>query len=241
MAEMTSAIKFAFSTAWKLFSSHAASRLQNGDVAEETLRQFIMDEFNKLHEHLNALRRKELVAATAFLKAGYTLIANSPEAAKGEFKNAREQAVTAFGVVADVEDKLLSIKILIIATVHEFVDDEETAKTLVLTYIGWMNSIPDVVRICEVTFERSHRLKRLTGMGKRLKVLKSLASINQSSYEFITRLDPNFDDPWPLIYWNTSSIHPVHHLKGLANDEVGLDDLDHVVSLFRCDSGTYFV
>eukprot|EP00112_Aurelia_sp_Birch-Aquarium-sp1_P019202 Seg4703.1 transcript_id=Seg4703.1/GoldUCD/mRNA.D3Y31 product="hypothetical protein" protein_id=Seg4703.1/GoldUCD/D3Y31 len=196
MAEM-SAIKFTFGIAWKLFSSKAASKLKQGDVAEEQLRQLIMDEFKKLQEHLIALRRQELVAAIALLETGYTLVAYDPHThtARGEFHEARNRAVTAFGVVADIEDKLLSIKILILATVHEFVDEKQTAKTLVLKYVRWMNSIPEVVKICEVTFEKSHWINRLTGDDKRLKVLTSLACINRSSYEFIVGLDPRFDDP----------------------------------------------
>ena len=241
MAEMTSAIKFAFGIAWKLVSSKAASRLHQGDIAEERLRQLIMDEFSKLHEHLNALRRQELVAAIAFLETGYSLIAEDPLTAKGEFQKARDRAVTAFGVVADVEDKLLSIKILILATVHDFVDEKQTAKTLVLKYVGWMNSIPEVVKICKVTFEKSRWINRLTGDDKRLKVLKSLACINQSSFEFIKGLDPGFDDPWPLVDWSESKIHPVHHLKGLTTDDVNLDDLQDIVSLFRGERGTSFV
>ena len=241
MSEMTNAIKFAFGIAWKLFSSKAASQLQQGDVAEERLRQLIMDEFSKLHEHLNALRRKELLAAIALLETGYSLIDEDPLTAKGEFQKARDCAVTAFGVVADVEDKLLSIKILILATVHGFVDEKQTATTLVLKYVGWMNSIPEVVKICEVTFEKSRWINRLTGDDKRLQVLKSLACINQSSFEFITGLDPGFDEPWPLVDWSKSKIHPVHHLKGLTTSDVDLDDLQDIVSLFRGERGTSFV
>ena len=55
---------------WKLFAPRAASQLEKGDVTTERLRQMLLSEFNKIHESLNALRRKELVAAVAFLETG---------------------------------------------------------------------------------------------------------------------------------------------------------------------------
>ena len=47
--------------AWKLFAPRTSAALKDGDVSE----------FQKIHEHLNALRRKELVAAVAFLETGF--------------------------------------------------------------------------------------------------------------------------------------------------------------------------
>ena len=58
---------------WKLFAPYAAQKLQNGDVSEEKLRQLLLSEFSKIHESLNALRRKELVAAVAFMETGWVL------------------------------------------------------------------------------------------------------------------------------------------------------------------------
>ena len=55
---------------WKLFAPYAAQKLENGDVSEEKLRQLLLSEFSKIHESLNALRRKELVAAVAFMETG---------------------------------------------------------------------------------------------------------------------------------------------------------------------------
>ena len=57
--------------AWKLFAPRTAAALKDGDVAEEKIRQLLLSEFQKIHEHLNALRRKELVAAVAFLETGF--------------------------------------------------------------------------------------------------------------------------------------------------------------------------
>ena len=57
--------------AWKLFAPRTAAVLKDGDVAEEKIRQLLLSEFQKIHEHLNALRRKELVAAVAFLETGF--------------------------------------------------------------------------------------------------------------------------------------------------------------------------
>ena len=59
---------------WKLFAPYAAQKLQNGDVSEEKLRQLLLSEFSKIHESLNALRRKELVAAVAFMETGWVLL-----------------------------------------------------------------------------------------------------------------------------------------------------------------------
>lgn len=69
MAEMIVA-RVTLKLAWQLFAPMTANMLEQGDVSEEKMRQMLLSEFTKIHEHLNALRRKELVAAIAFLETG---------------------------------------------------------------------------------------------------------------------------------------------------------------------------
>ena len=64
------AAKLTIGLVWKLFAPVAAQKLQYGDVSEEKIRQLLLSEFTKIHESLNALRRKELVAAIAFMETG---------------------------------------------------------------------------------------------------------------------------------------------------------------------------
>eukprot|EP00112_Aurelia_sp_Birch-Aquarium-sp1_P007660 Seg1837.2 transcript_id=Seg1837.2/GoldUCD/mRNA.D3Y31 product="Myosin heavy chain kinase B" protein_id=Seg1837.2/GoldUCD/D3Y31 len=222
MAEMV-AIKLALGIAWKLFAPKTASKFEHGDIAEEKLRQLLLNEFQKLHEHLNALRRKELVAAVSFLETGYDLVTKDPHTAKEEFRKARDAALMAFGVVPEVIDKLLSTKILVLSTIHEFSDNAETAKTLVMKYVGRMNSLPEVVKICQVTFDTASTMKSkflgLTGKAARNDALKSLADINYSAFEFVTGLYPDFDEPWPRAVWDASNIHPVYDLVLLRTSQ----------------------
>ena len=64
------AAKLTIGLVWKLFAPYAANKLEHGDISEEKLRQLLLSEFTKIHESLNALRRKELVAAVAFMETG---------------------------------------------------------------------------------------------------------------------------------------------------------------------------
>jgi len=64
------AAKITIGIVWKLFAPYTASMLEQGDVSEEKIRQLLLSEFSKIHESLNALRRKELVAAIAFMETG---------------------------------------------------------------------------------------------------------------------------------------------------------------------------
>ena len=69
MAEIAIA-RVTIGVVWKLFAPYTAQSLEQGDVSEEKIRQLLLSQFEKIHEHLNALRRKELVAAVAFLENG---------------------------------------------------------------------------------------------------------------------------------------------------------------------------
>ena len=72
MAEILVA-RVSLKLAWSLFAPASASRLEQGDVTEEKIRQMLLNEFQKINEHLNALRRKELVAAIGLLETGIPL------------------------------------------------------------------------------------------------------------------------------------------------------------------------
>ena len=223
MAEVV-ALRFALGIAWKLFAPKTASKFEHGDVAEEKLRQLLLNEFQKIHEHLNALRRKELVAAIAFLETGYDLVSKDPITAKDEFKKARDAALMAFGVVPEVSDKVMATKILVLSSIHEFGDNPETAITLCLKYITRMNTLPEVVKVCQVVFERESTFKgkllSLTGKASRLDVLSSIADINYNTWEFVTNINGEFADNWPRIAWGSSNINPIYDLCLFRTSEV---------------------
>ena len=215
MAEV-GALRFALDKAWTLFASKTASRIENGDIAEEQLRQLLLNEFQKIHEHLNALRRKDLVAAIAFLKTGYDLVSNDPATARDEFKKARDAAVIAFGVVPDVSDKIMATKILVLSTIHEFGDNQETAITLCVKYVKDMNKLPEVIKVCKIVFDKESKFKRkllgLTGKTSRFDILKSIADINFSSWEFVSRANSACASEWTKVVWRTSNIHPIYDI-----------------------------
>lgn len=218
------ALRFALGVAWKLFAPKTASRFEHGDVAEEKLRQLLLNEFQKIHEHLNALRRKELVAGIAFLETGYDLVSKDPTTAKDEFKKARDAALMAFGVVPDVSDKVMATKILVLSSIHEFRDNPETAITLCLKYVARMNGLPEVVKVCQVVFEKESSFKgkllSLTGKTSRLDILSSVADINYSTWDFVTNIDGAFAAKWPRVVWNSSNISPIYDLCLFRSSEV---------------------
>ena len=214
MAEVL-AVRLALSVAWKLFAPKSAAKLEHGDVASEKLRQLLLNEFQKLHEHLNALRRKELVAAVAFLETGYDLLHKDAHTCKEEFKKARDAALVAFGVVPEVADRILATKILILSAIHEFADNIDTARTLCVKYLSRLNSLPEVTKICQVIFESEGTLKSkllgLTGKATRRDLLQAVADTNYCLWEFITQ-QAGFDEKWPRVAWEKGNIHPVFDL-----------------------------
>ena len=214
-----------FGIAWKLFAPKTASKFEHGDVAEEKLRQLLLNEFQKIHEHLNALRRKELVAAIAFLETGYDLVSKDPTTAKDEFKKARDSALMAFGVVPEISDKIMATKILVLSSIHEFRDNTETATTLCLKYVTRMNSLPEVAKVCQITLDVGSTFKgkllSLTGKTSRLDILNAIADINYNTWEFVTNVNKDgFDVKWPRIVWGTSNVHPIYDLCLFRSSEI---------------------
>ena len=67
-----------------------------------------------------------------------------------EFRKSRDAAQMAFGVVNDVEDKLLATKIQISAAFHEFEDHMDTGKSLCLKYLERMNTLPEVAKVIKL-------------------------------------------------------------------------------------------
>lgn len=215
MAEIF-ALRQTLGIAWKLFAPRMATKFEHGDVAEEKLRQLLLDEFQKIHEHLNALRRKELVAAISFLETGYDLVAKDQVTAKDEFKKARDAALMAFGVVSDVADKIMATKILVLSAIHEFSGNSETAVTLTLKYVTRVNSLPEVSKVCQLTFEKEStvrgKLLSLTGKASRQDTLTSIADINYIAWEYVNETASQAGVDWPRIVWSTSNIHPIYDL-----------------------------
>ena len=223
MAEVT-AIRFALKIAWKLFAGKAASKFEHGDIAEEKVRQLLLNEFQKIHEHLHAIRRKELVAAIAFLETGYDLVLRDPTAARDEFRKAREEAVIAFGVVPDFKDKIMATKILVLSSIHEFLDNKETAITLCLNYVKRMNTLPEVAQVCKIVFDKEAKLKRkllgLTKKTSRLDIMNTVADINFNSWTLDSNSNSTFARNWPRVVWGSSNVDPVYDLCLFRSSEV---------------------
>lgn len=188
MAEIFVA-RISLKLAWSLFAPAGASRLEQGDVTEEKIRQMLLNEFQKINEHLNALRRKELVAAIGLLETGVELFQKDNVTSLQEFHKCREHAQMAFGVVADISDKILATKILVVATLHEFHDNLLTAKSLCLKYLERVNSLPEVARSCELVFSPegnfSSKILCLSGKSKRDNLLNEVAEINMTVYNHL--------------------------------------------------------
>ena len=149
MAEIA-LVRMSLKLVWGLIANRAIARLETGNPTDEKLRQLLLSEFRKLHEELDALRRKELVAATAFMENAYEILNADPEEAKKEFNKARDAAQVALGVVKELQDKVLATKIMIASAIHEFVDKPEVAASLCMKYVSRLNSLPAVVNACSV-------------------------------------------------------------------------------------------
>ena len=230
-------LRLTLGLAWKLFAPQTASKFEKGDIAEEKLRQLLLNEFQKLHEHLNALRRKELVASVAFLETGYGILSTDPKTAKDEFRKARDAAQMAFGVVPEPTDRILATKILVLSTMHEFDDNVETAKSLCLKYLSRMNSMPEVAKACQVTFGFKSKILGWTGKSARRDILNSVADINKCVWDFIHNKFPNFDEHWPRISVDQFHLHPIRDLILLRSPKtiIELDkELGAVVSAVCC-------
>lgn len=240
MAEVF-ALRFAFGIAWKLFAPKTATKFEHGDVAEEKLRQMLLNEFQKIHEHLNALRRKELLAAIAFLETGYDLVSSDLPTAKDEFRKARDAALMAFGVVPEVGDKIMATKVLVLSSIHEFSDNTETAVSLSVKYVTRMNSLPEVVKVCQVTLDKESTFKgkllSLTGKTSRLDLLRSVADINFITWEFVNSVKAGSDVQWPRIVWDTSNMHPIYDLCLFRSCEIICEmdkNVGSIVSAVAC-------
>lgn len=212
MAELV-IVRVSLQIAWALLSNKLVKHLKQGSQSDETLRKLLLDKFQKLHEELNSLRRKELVAAVSFMENGYELFLKDSIEAKKEFSKARDAAQMAFGVVSEVTDKLLATKILLASAMHEFDDKIETSVLLCLKYVSRLNNLPEIVNICEVYLQKGlgSRFRSITGSANRQEVLKVLSEVNRNVWEFVNHNDAEFDErKWPYVCCNGRRLNPVH-------------------------------
>ena len=226
MAELA-VVRVSLQLAWSLLSNRLIKRLNTGVPSDEALRKLLLDKFQRLHEELNSLRRKELVAAVSFMENGYELLLKDPVEAKKEFTKARDAAQMAFGVVAETADKLLATKILLASAMHEFTDKVDTAISLCLKYVSRLNSLPEIVDACS-TYQHKGVGSRFgaIGSGKKLELLKGLSEVNRNVWEFVKSNDPTFDETkWPSVRCNDSLLQPVFELLPIRDcQELQADD-----------------
>lgn len=214
MAELV-VVRVSLQIAWGLLSNRLAKGLKQGNPSDEALRKLLLDKFQKLHEELNSLRRKELVAAVSFMENGYELFLKDTVEAKKEFGKARDAAQMAFGVVSETTDKLLATKILLASAMHEFDDKIDTSVSLCLKYMSRLNSLPEIVDACSVYLKKGlgSRFKSITGPGNRLEVLKVLSEINRNVWEYVKHNDIEFDEgKWPSVQCSDKHFNPVSGL-----------------------------
>lgn len=187
MAEIA-LVRISLKLVWGLIANRAIARLETGNPSDEKLRQLLLGEFRKLHEQLDALRRKELVAATAFMENAYEILNEDPGEARKEFNKARDAAQVALGVVKELHDKVLATKIMIASAIHEFVDDKpEVAVSLCMKYVSRLNSLPLVVNASGAQIGQKMGAKwRWGGNATRQEMLGKVSEINRCVWHFVT-------------------------------------------------------
>ena len=185
MAEIA-LVRISLKLVWGLIANRAIAHLETGNPTDEKLRQLLLSEFRKLHEELDALRRKELVAATAFMENAYEILNEDPGEARKEFNKARDAAQVALGVVKELQDKVLATKIMIASAIHEFVDKPEVAASLCMKYVSRLNSLPMVVNACSVqTGQKMGAKWRWGGNATRQEMLGKVSEINRCVWHFV--------------------------------------------------------
>lgn len=247
MAEIA-IVRFSLKLVWGLVANRAIASLEHGDVADEKLRQLLLSEFRKIHEQLNALRRKELVAATAFMENGYELLKEDIEEALKEFNKARDAAQMAFGVVPDDLDKVLATKIMVASALHEFADKPGTAESLCLKYVSRLNSLPEIASACAVTlgFKFGSKLRMMSGSSSRQELLRGVAEINRSVWQFVREYDEEgkwLVTPWPSIQCGEHQINPGTSLilfRRTCEIASLLENLGTTVAMVEADGKLFF-
>ena len=185
MAEIA-LVRMSLKLVWGLIANRAIACLETGNPTDEKLRQLLLSEFRKLHEELDALRRKELLAATAFMENAYEILNEDPEEARKEFNKARDAAQVALGVVKELQDKVLATKIMIASAIHEFVEKPEVAVSLCMKYLSRLNSLPMVINAAGAQIGQKMSAKwRWGGNATRQDILGKVSEINRCVWHFV--------------------------------------------------------
>ncbi|XP_031560367.1 uncharacterized protein LOC116296484 [Actinia tenebrosa] len=212
MAELA-VVKVSLKLVWALVANRAIKSLEHGDLADEKLRQLLLSEFRKIHEELNVLRRKELIAAVAFMENGYELLKNDSIEAKREFTKARDAAQVAFGVVKEVQDKILAAKIMVSSALHEFDDKPETAASLCLKYVSRLNNLPEILNSCQVLLGQKFGsiLRTFSSSSNRQQCIGLVSEVNRCVWQFIQLQLPDLlqEKKWPSIAVGSHEIDPI--------------------------------
>ena len=133
--------------------------------------------------------------------------------AREEFRKARDAGQMAFGVVPDTADKVLATKIMVTSAFYEFQDNVDTARTLCAKYLDRMNTLPELVRACDMIYSPQKsvagRLLSIHGKDKRNDILQSAAEVNISVRNYMNNLlKTGFESP-PKIRFGKFRIDPV--------------------------------
>lgn len=186
MAELA-LVRISLKLVWGLIANRAIARLETGNPTDEKLRQLLLSEFRKLHEELDALRRKELVAAVAFMENAYEILNDDPGEARKEFNKARDAAQVSLGVVKELNDKILATKIMIASAIHEFVAKPDVAASLCMKYVSRLNSLPMVANAsCAQISQKMGTKWRWGGNEARQEMLGKISEVNRCVWHFVT-------------------------------------------------------
>lgn len=243
-------VRVSLKLVWALVANRAIKRLEHGDLADEKLRQLLLSEFKKIHEELNVLRRKELIAAVAFMENGYELLKNDRTEAKKEFTKARDAAQMAFGVVKEVQDKILATKIMVSSALHEFDDKPETAARLCLKYVSSLNNLPEILNSCQVLMGEKFgsKLRAFSSSSIRQQYIGLVSEVNRCVWQFIRLQSLDLlqeEKKWPTIAVGDHEIDPVTDfllLRRVSSDCIYLpSNVQSPVMMVTANNKLFFV
>eukprot|EP00117_Sycon_ciliatum_P016942 scpid59514/ scgid16159/ F-box/WD repeat-containing protein lin-23; Abnormal cell lineage protein 23 len=156
--------------AWGVLKKHMAARMEN-EVGFEQLRESLLGELESIKEDLHELRCRELRTALDHLESAYLIqqyydpnddvdkeqavdqsaharsVTAAGERAKWFFEETLRNARSAFGIVPDIDSKILATKASIVAAYHVHCGEPDVAKRLCIKFLRDLFSLPETVKL----------------------------------------------------------------------------------------------
>ena len=177
--------------AWGLLKKHMAARLDD-EVGFEQLRQSLLGELESIKEDLTALRSRELKTALDHLESAYLIqqyydpndevdneVAVDPTAharsvtaagarAKWFFEESLRNARAAFGIVPDIDGRIVATKASIVAAYHIHCDEPDVAKRLCIKFLRDLFALPEATKLFDDLRDEQQPGRRTTVKLKHL-------------------------------------------------------------------------